>query len=88
MNEFISPHQNININVSYTLNRHEKSAPKIVFTKKTNKNLKLPSKDSPESFDKTIKKITVPTNAEHKRERSHKNGKPKKRVNNTLIPEQ
>lgn len=38
MNEFISPHQNININISYNLGQEK--VPQVVFGKKLKKNAK------------------------------------------------
>lgn len=38
MNEFISPHQNININISYNLHHQQQDKiPKVVFGKKISK---------------------------------------------------
>lgn len=44
MNEFISPHQNININISYNLGQQQK-VPKVVFGKKIAKLVKSNTKD-------------------------------------------
>lgn len=44
MNEFISPHQNININISYNLG-HQDKMPKVVFGKKIAKIVKSTIKD-------------------------------------------
>lgn len=55
MNEFISPHQNININISYNLGSEDKM-PKVVFGKKIAKIVKSTVKEQPKSFFKTFKK--------------------------------
>lgn len=44
MNEFISPHQNININISYNLGTDDKM-PKVVFGKKIAKIVKSTVKE-------------------------------------------
>lgn len=55
MNEFISPHQNININISYNLGNQEK-IPKVVFGKKLAKIVKSTVKDEHKPLYKTFKK--------------------------------
>ncbi len=44
MNEFISPHQNININISYNLGNQD-AIPKVVFGKKIDKIMKSTVKE-------------------------------------------
>lgn len=44
MNEFISPHQNININISYNLGNQDK-IPRVVFGKKIDKIVKSTAKE-------------------------------------------
>ena len=47
MNEFISPHQNINININYNLGQTQDKIPKVIFGKKVSKSVKTnPAEDS------------------------------------------
>lgn len=45
MNEFISPHQNININISYNLAQSQEKVPKVIFGRKVPKIIKARCKD-------------------------------------------
>jgi hypothetical protein len=80
MNEFISPHQNININISYNLGQHERPA-RAALGRRLGRAGKHSCKECPETVVKTLKKPNdAPSRPEETRKEKHlKSNKVKKK---------